>query len=136
MTERRTFPNVSASVTAARRFATNAVAGAPPAVAEAVAIAVSELATNCVRHAGTAFTVDIDQTPDELRVAVADSGEGWPVLRSPQPAELSGRGLVLVRALVDDWGIDVPPDHKGKTVWFTMRLSQRRHGALEDADTA
>jgi anti-sigma regulatory factor (Ser/Thr protein kinase) len=135
MTERRTFPNVSASVTAARRFVTSAVAGAPRPVAEAVAIVVSELATNCVRHAGTEFTVDIDRTPDELRVAVADSGEGWPTVRSPRPSEPSGRGLLLVRALADDWGIDAPDDRKGKSVWFTMRLSAQPT-AFEDADTA
>ena len=135
MTDRRTFPSVSASVTAARRFATSAVVGAPRPVAEAGAIAVSELATNCVRHAGTEFTVDIEQTADELRVAVADSGDGWPTLRSPQPSDPSGRGLFLVRALADNWGIDAPDDRKGKTVWFTMRLSEQRAGALEDADT-
>jgi anti-sigma regulatory factor (Ser/Thr protein kinase) len=136
MTERRTFPNASSSVTAARRFVTSTVSGAPRPVAEAVAIVVSELATNCVRHAGTDFTIDIDQTPDELRVTVADSGEGWPTVRSPRPSEPSGRGLLLVRALADDWGIDAARDHTGKSVWFTMRLSARRDGAFEDADTA
>jgi hypothetical protein len=43
----------------------------------------------------------------------------------PQPRfaaddDESGRGLILVRALADNWG--VRPTDDGKTTWFTLAL--------------
>ncbi|MEV0186382.1 ATP-binding protein [Streptomyces sp. NPDC050625] len=34
--------------------------------------------------------------------------------------EESGRGLLLVRAFADDWG--VRPTDQGKTIWFSLEL--------------
>jgi serine/threonine-protein kinase RsbW len=42
------------------------------------------------------------------------------VVRHPEPSDLSGRGMALVQALADDWGVEVGPD--GKTVWFSLEL--------------
>ncbi len=120
MTERRSFPGNPVSVTNARRFALGVIADAPDAVVEAVAIAVSELAANCVRHAGTDFTVAVERTADAVRVAVGDSAAGVPAPRAPKASEFSGRGLLLVRALSDEWGVTVTPDGAGKSVWFTV----------------
>ena len=107
----------------ARRFVVNAIGNAPPRVIEAVAVAVSELATNCVRHAGTDFSVDIEETAGRVRVEVADHGSGTPTMRSPEPSEPSGRGLLLVRELSDEWGVEPSRDSPGKCVWFTVQLS-------------
>ena len=104
----------------ARRFVVNAIGDAPPRVIEAVAVAVSELATNCVRHAGTDFSVDIEESAGRVRVEVADHGGGTPTVRSPEP---SGRGLLLVRELSDEWGVEPSRDSPGKCVWFTVQLS-------------
>ncbi|MFF8950449.1 ATP-binding protein [Streptomyces sp. NPDC014940] len=46
-------------------------------------------------------------------------------LRLPQPrlaaeGDESGRGLTLVRALTDDWG--VRPADEGRTTWFSLEL--------------
>jgi anti-sigma regulatory factor (Ser/Thr protein kinase) len=130
---RRTFPGSPASVTDARRYVVDAIGSVPAEVEEAVAIVVSELATNCVRHARTDFTVAVERTPTEVRVEVADRGAGVPVVRSPAASEPSGRGLFLVRALSDDWGVGATDDEPGKGVWFTMRLPEPTGGSVPDA---
>ena len=131
----RTFPNAAASVAAARRYVLDAIGDQTEPVAEATAIVVSELATNCVRHAGTAFTIEVETTPARLRVEVTDTGGGVPTVQSPAASELTGRGLLLVRALSDDWGVTAATDeNSGKSVWFTLRLPARSDRTLPDAD--
>lgn len=126
MTVERTFPNAPVSIPQARRYAVNVLTGVAPEVAEAVTLMVSELATNSVRHAATEFTVSIDRDPDEIRIAVTDAGDAQPMLRSPGPREHSGRGLQIVNALADDWGVTEMVDRPGKTVWFVVAVPPDR----------
>lgn len=133
MTDERSFPNAPVSVTNARRYATQTLAGIPPDVADAIAVMVSELATNAVRHAATDFTVTIDRDGREIRIAVTDTGSGRPALQSPAPTDHSGRGLRIVEALADNWGVTETADRTGKTVWFTVALAT--HGTSVDART-
>ena len=111
-------------MTEARRYVVDAIGHVPPSVEDAVSIVVSELATNCVRHAGTDFTIDVERTPTRLRVEVTDAGAGVPAVRSPAASEPTGRGLFLVRELSDDWGIGTRDGGRGKGVWFTMQLPE------------
>ena len=39
------------------------------------------------------------------------------------PDAPDGRGLHIVRALADAWGIEMRRDRPGKTVWFSVALS-------------
>jgi anti-sigma regulatory factor (Ser/Thr protein kinase) len=87
-------------------------------VREAVELMATELATNCVQHAQTAFELTIDHGQGQIRIEVRDTGPGRPVPRSPTPSERTGRGLRIVEAMSDSWGID--PSSRGKTVWFTV----------------
>ncbi len=120
MTAERSFPNAPESVTHARRYTLEQLGNVPPDVADMVAVMTSELTTNCIRHAGSEFTIRIDRSPNEVRVAVTDSGPGDPVVRSPRPTEPSGRGLRIVRALADNWGIVRSHGSGAKTVWFMV----------------
>lgn len=122
MSPQRRFANDAASVREARRFVLDAVDAISPGAADAIAVMVSELAANAVRHTGSHFTVAVDRLPDQIRVAVGDSGPGDPVVRAPEPAELSGRGLQIVRALAADWGVIPAVGMQGKTVWFTLAI--------------
>lgn len=123
MTEVRAFPSRPESVTAARRFVVSLMHGLPSTIVDSVALAVSELATNCLRHAGTPFTISVDRDRDSLRIAVHDRGPGAPSVRSPGFAESSGRGLRIVERLASDWGVvGAPYADGGKTVWFSVRL--------------
>ena len=124
MTRMRTFPAIPQSVLAARRFATDALAGLPAGALEAAELMVSELATNCIRHERTSFYVRISQSPREVRVEVTDSGSGMPTMRSPGPNDPSGRGLQIVDMLSDDWGIELEVP-SGKTVWFSLTVDRR-----------
>jgi anti-sigma regulatory factor (Ser/Thr protein kinase) len=94
----------------------------PRDVAEAVGVMVSELATNSLRHAGSDFRVRVDTDDRLIRVAVSDSGPGQPFLRSPHPREPTGRGLRIVQALADDWGVAPLREGRGKVVWFTLHV--------------
>jgi anti-sigma regulatory factor (Ser/Thr protein kinase) len=134
VSDRRTFPGRPASVRAARHFAVDALGRAPHAVVEAVAIAVSELATNCVLHARTDFSVEVARSGDRVRITVADAGSGEPVLRAPSSSESSGRGLLLVRELSDEWGVDTVDDRPGKSVWFALHVPVSDGATLQDAD--
>ena len=89
-----------------------------PQLRQQVALMVSELATNAVQHAGTGFTVSIEESNDTVRVEVRDTGSGHPTLKTPPPSNPRGRGLLFVQAISRDWGVD---DRAWSTaVWFTL----------------
>ena len=112
-----------ASVRSARRFTAEQLDGVDPAVVGAVTLLVSELATNAIAHAGTGFTVSLQRSPQHIRIEVQDRGRTAPCLRSPTPADLSGRGLRIVDQLAQQWGTKSTEDH-GNNVWFTMTLPE------------
>jgi anti-sigma regulatory factor (Ser/Thr protein kinase) len=91
---------------------------APVAAQDAAALMVSELATNCVKHAHSDFELTVESEAGGIRVEVRDASSGQPTLRSAAPHELSGRGLRIIESMADEWG--VTPAAPGKTVWFTL----------------
>jgi anti-sigma regulatory factor (Ser/Thr protein kinase) len=125
--------NPARAPTAARRYVADALADAPTEVVEAVALMVSELATNCVVHAESDFTVSVDRDDTTVRVDVADVGAGVVALRDPPPDEPGGRGLRIVARLADEWGVREYVDRHGKSVWFTVRVpaapAERSHSS-------
>jgi serine/threonine-protein kinase RsbW len=124
MNVQRDFPNTPASIGQARRFVSAQLAGVRGRVADDIAVMVSELVTNCVRHTVTDFSVSVDVTGREVRVEVTDHGGGVPVVRSPDASEPSGRGLRIVQELSDSFGI-TEAKSAGKTVWFAVSLEER-----------
>jgi len=79
----------------------------------------SELVTNAIRYeTGETVTLAIDCSQGQLRVDVHDSACDIPVvLETPGDAE-TGRGLMLVATLSDEWGFYRTP--AGKAVYFTL----------------
>ncbi len=133
MIDTRTFPSAARSVKHARRFAVQRIAN--PATADAVSLMVSELATNCVRHANSDFTITITIDATGLRVEVSDQGDGEPQLRHPGPTEPTGRGLHIVASLADDWGTRT--NHNGgSTVWFNLASNSTFSTNTEREETA
>jgi anti-sigma regulatory factor (Ser/Thr protein kinase) len=126
----RVFPCAPASVTAARRFVMGLIGAVPADVADSIGVMVSELATNAVSHAASGFTVVVDVEPDGISIAVSDRGPGHPAVRSPRPTERTGRGLRIVDAFADTWGIDAAPGTDGKTVWFTVQRPVATHDGM------
>jgi anti-sigma regulatory factor (Ser/Thr protein kinase) len=133
MKSERTFPNATQSIVRARRFAIETLTGLDPEVVDSLTVMVSELVTNSVRHAASEFTVSIDRNETRIRVAVSDLGERRPSMRNPGPTEPSGRGLQIVDALSDDWGVTETAGRSGKTVWFVLALRLQGDGAEDRA---
>ena len=78
-------------------------------------LALTELATNAVRSARTAFEVRSWLTEDEVVLEVTDDGPGFEAAIPSDPRQLdplaeAGRGLFLATALVDDWAIETGPN--------------------------
>jgi hypothetical protein len=120
------------SPAAARRFVTETlVAWGCAAIAGDAALIVSELATNAVIHAQTAFTVALSRRPGGLiRIAVRDASPVRPLPRQAGSRDSSGRGLSLVARLAVGWGSERVPG--GKTVWAELdeaRVGERSRPA-------
>ena len=106
----------------ARRVVRELLEGsAPPEVIDAVLLAVSELVTNAVEHAGTALQLRAGVAGGRVRVEVVDGSGDLPRRRQPSADSLGGRGLLLVEEVADSWGVDTSAD--GKAVWFERALS-------------
>jgi anti-sigma regulatory factor (Ser/Thr protein kinase) len=82
----------------------------------------SELASNAIRHAGTAFWITMDFDQSELRVEVADLAPLLPVLGKVRNDLRSGRGLLIVEALASRWGIVIRDEVKA--VWFCLIIGR------------
>ncbi|MEU3059934.1 ATP-binding protein [Streptomyces subrutilus] len=93
--------------------------------AEGAAVVVAELAANAVTHGrvpGRDFRVALALTGGVLRIEVADArADRVPGARDAAGDDEGGRGLLLVAAVADRWGVDrgLPP---GKTVWAEVRV--------------
>jgi serine/threonine-protein kinase RsbW len=99
----------------------------PEITRENLALLVSELVNNAVLHAGpsggASIQVELVNGTDSVRLAVHDGGGGFP-RATPEPrAALTagGRGLVIVDALSDTWGVD--SDLDGCTVWCELAVA-------------
>lgn len=86
-----------------------------------VDLVVSELVTNAVRYARTFVRMRSEVAGPVLRLQIIDDGPGRPVLVPPGDLNDSGRGLVLVQALTQSWG--VCESGASKSVWCVFELS-------------
>ncbi len=95
----------------------------PEPVRDSVELAVSELATNAVCHACTDFDLEIYVGDRGIRVQVADGSCGEPKFQE-QSRFARGRGLQIVRAISDDFGVIDRPG-SGKAIWCEINGSIR-----------
>jgi hypothetical protein len=101
------------------------LAGAVPGeVCETAALLVSELATNALLHAVSAFEVIViyPTAAGRVRLEVADGDPTAPTPLRPPPTVPHGRGLQLVAMLSEHWGAE-EAKVGGKLVWFELAVS-------------
>jgi anti-sigma regulatory factor (Ser/Thr protein kinase) len=91
-----------------------------PDVTDTAVLLTSELVTNAVRYAPGPLQLGVSCTEGCLVVSVQDANPEPPRPRRAQARELGGRGLALVGALADHWGVRQMPND-GKAVWFALR---------------
>ncbi|MBW1595977.1 ATP-binding protein [Streptomyces sp. JJ38] len=105
----------------------------PPDHLDGLMLIVSELVTNSVRHAALLspqLGVEVSLGDGWVRVAVEDGHPYRPKALVSDPAEehLGGRGLLLVKAVVAEYGgaCDVEQTAAGgKVVWAALPLAER-----------
>jgi anti-sigma regulatory factor (Ser/Thr protein kinase) len=90
-----------------------------PELSDAVELGVTELVTNVVRHVpDRRCAVLVLRLAGAVRVEVTDGAPELPYTQPQLSVEAEGgRGLVLLDAIVDKWGVG-PRSEGGKTVWF------------------
>jgi anti-sigma regulatory factor (Ser/Thr protein kinase) len=97
-----------------------------PRLADVIAVA-AELVGNAIRHASplpggvvrVAWRIREAPTGRIIEVRVTDGGAAQvPQPRHAAPDELDGRGLTIIAALADRWGVD--RDGLGQSVWAEL----------------
>jgi len=125
----RSFPSELDSVRAARHYVADLLdAASDQALADDVAIAVTELTANAVLHGRSAFTVVVSRSAARIRIAVRDNApvalaravlapSGDAADSVPFPVT-TGHGLSVVARLASRWGVEPTP--AGKVVWAEL----------------
>ncbi|MGW0885347.1 ATP-binding protein [Streptomyces sp. NPDC002671] len=93
---------------------------------EVVELLASEVITNAVLHSAGPCDVVVTRTAEQLRVEVTDADPTLPSAVAAGTNDENGRGLLLVDALADAWGMQ--PESEGKTTWFEIRLEPPQEG--------
>lgn len=115
------------SVRAARQFvqARCAALRLTPERCDDALLLTSELVTNAVLHGRSEVCVEIEGEVDAdggvVRISVLDENSRRPAQVPQDPDALDGRGLALVHAIADRWGVEERP--MGKAVWFELALA-------------
>jgi anti-sigma regulatory factor (Ser/Thr protein kinase) len=109
-----------------------------PVDLDAALLLTSELVTNAIRHeagqGAQAVMLAIASSRGRLRVDVHDTSRSLPaVAEVPADAE-TGRGLLLVETLSDEWGFYRTP--AGKAVYFTLAFEPDKADNAGKADKA
>jgi anti-sigma regulatory factor (Ser/Thr protein kinase) len=99
---------------------------------DAAELALTELLANVVRHVpGRRCHICFLLLPVVVRVEVSDSCPRLPVPGGGDMLSDSGRGLLLVDAVTDRWGVTPRDTGDGKTVWFECLAKAPDADALE-----
>lgn len=116
----RTFARDSRSATEARRFVVGTLRSwGLEQVAQRAELPAGELLANALLHSSDDIAVDVEAGPDTVMVEVHDCSPLSPGVRRRGNEADSGRGLLIVDALVDRWGYDAN-SRLAKRVWFEL----------------
>lgn len=94
-----------------------------PRVCDSAVLAVSELVTNAFLYGRTTTTIYIALAGEVLRLSVRDENPVLPTVGQLAPDSIGGRGLPIVAAIADRWGVTSAT--AGKTIWVEIAKSAR-----------
>ena len=114
----RVFEPSPTSVSAARRFVASAVRDLT-VDQDAAVLLTSELATNAVKYANREYRIQVHRCEDAVRVEVINDAPEL-LLMVKEPDETGGRGLHILEALAQAWGVDHRPG--AKAIWFELPI--------------
>ncbi|MFF0724651.1 ATP-binding protein [Streptomyces sp. NPDC004134] len=119
------FTRSAAAVGRAREFVADCIEACTPEQADDIRVCTSELVTNALQHTpvGRRFLVRITCSDNVLRIEVHDASTDTPHLCAPADTDDRGRGLLLVSAFADDWGV-ADRTGPGKVVWAEFKIRQ------------
>jgi anti-sigma regulatory factor (Ser/Thr protein kinase) len=109
-----------ASIRSGRRFVVDRVrAGGVDALVDDAALIAAELLANARQHGAPPIVVCVRADGDRVRLEVRDEGPHAPIMPPPSTNNMTGRGLTLVAALSNRWGIR-RTSSGGKSVWCEL----------------
>ncbi|MCC4322333.1 ATP-binding protein [Streptomyces malaysiensis] len=86
---------------------------------ETATLVISELVTNAVRYGERdEISFSLSHLKGEVRMDVGDGTSGRPRVKRPASDEETGRGMLIVDALADDWGTT----DDGSRTWATIAV--------------
>ncbi|MCW2667772.1 MAG: hypothetical protein JWN57_2734 [Frankiales bacterium] len=116
----------------ARHFVTSLLVDQTPEAAEDAGLIVTELVTNAALHGTAPVLVRVSRLEGRVRVEVEDGGQSLPVIPVQSNDAMTGRGLRLVAALAQTWGVQ-RADSGRKTVWAELPQDRATVPAEEPA---
>ncbi|OPF80045.1 hypothetical protein VT50_0215015 [Streptomyces antioxidans] len=120
-------PALSTSVAEARRHVVQRLGswGIDQDTRDSAELIVSELFTNAVRHTSSEdVRCSLQLIGTRLRLEVADQGcaRTVPEARSVSADQEGGRGLMLVEAMSEAWGVRPNQGGAGRAVWAYLAI--------------
>ncbi|WP_245703211.1 ATP-binding protein [Streptomyces lushanensis] len=98
---------------------------------DSAVLILSELLSNASLHARVTPEQPIEtsyfRSSGGLRIEVHDGSPERPKPRTPDPEAPDGRGLLLVEALADEWGV-ADRAGPGKIIWASLSLQEAADG--------
>jgi anti-sigma regulatory factor (Ser/Thr protein kinase) len=124
-----TLPPDSSAASLARAAATRFLAHkVRPTRLGDLSLVISELVTNASVHGRGTIILRLQLDGQTIRGEVIDDGAGFKrEIRARGPEDVGGRGLFVVDALTNRWGVDEGTTH----VWFEIESQSTASGPLD-----
>lgn len=105
--------------------------GVPSWAVDDAVLIVSELVTNAVLHVReeAALGLELQLSDTNLRISLSDGSAVRPLAREAARHDENGRGMAIVTALSERWGVE--DHHGGKRIWFEVDLQRTAPTAAE-----
>jgi hypothetical protein len=114
-----TFVPDATELRAVRAFVTETLqAWDVPELREDALLVACELSTNAMLHAASPFRISLARGASELEITVRDASKTRPLRLDADGTRVGGRGVAMIAALSDTWGVRDEVD--GKTVWAKL----------------